>query len=138
MKTLGHQQDEKNCTMLQGFEWYCPGDQKHWQRLKNVVPTLAALGITSIWIPPATKELSQYGNGYGIYDLWDLGKFDQKGSVATKWGPKGELVDLAECASAHGIAILFDFVLNHKAGADYTEMVIACKVDTEGNCYVSH
>lgn len=125
-------QDETNSTILQGFEWYCPRDQKHWQRLKKAVPALAALGITSLWIPPATKESSPYGNGYGIYDLWDLGEFNQKDSVATKWGTKADLVDLAEYADAHGIAILFDAVLNHKAAADYTEEVLACKVDPEG------
>ena len=32
-----------------------------------------------------TKADSPDGNGYGIYDLFDLGEFDQKGSVATKW-----------------------------------------------------
>jgi hypothetical protein len=128
-----HKQDENNCTMLQGFEWYCPNDQNHWKRLQRAIPSLSALGITSIWIPPATKELSKYGNGYGIYDLWDLGEFNQKGSIATKWGTKTELVDLVECANAHGIAIIFDAVLNHKAGADHTEMVKACKVDPEGN-----
>lgn len=35
--------------------------------------------------PAPTKADSPDGNGYGIYDLFDLGEFDQKGSVATKW-----------------------------------------------------
>ena len=38
-----------------------------------------------------------------------------------------------ETANYDGIAIIFDAVLNHKAGADHTEAVIAVKVDPNGN-----
>jgi alpha-amylase len=122
-----------NQTMLQGFEWYCPSDSKHWQRLAAAVPSLSALGITSIWIPPATKSHGIDSNGYSLYDLYDLGEFDQKGETCTKWGDKEGLVELVETANSHGIAIIFDVVLNHKAGADYTESVTAVKVDSNGN-----
>jgi hypothetical protein len=30
--------------------------------------------------------MDAHGNGYDIYDLYDLGEFDQKGAVPTKWG----------------------------------------------------
>ena len=43
----------KNMTMLQGFEWYVPADQKHWARLDKHVPELKKWGIDNIWIPPA-------------------------------------------------------------------------------------
>jgi alpha-amylase len=48
-------QDEptpENMTMMQGFEWYVPADQKHWQRLKEHIPQLKTWGIDNIWIPP--------------------------------------------------------------------------------------
>ncbi len=121
-----------NRTLFQGFEWFCPNDNKHWQRLAKAVPTLAKLGITSIWIPPAAKSFRRDGNGYEVYDLYDLGEFDQKSGTSTKWGTKNELVKLTKLADNHGIAMLFDAVLNHKAGADHTEKVTAVKVDPDG------
>jgi len=119
----------KNETMFQGFEWYCPSDHKHWLRLSKAVPSLASIGITRMWIPPATKAAWRGSNGYDIYDLFDLGEFNQKGSRATKWGMKQELVDLVGRANSHGIRILFDTILNHKAGADHTETATAIKID---------
>lgn len=43
---------------------------------------------------------------------WDLGEFDQKGTVATKWGTKDELLKAIATARAHGIDVLIDAVLN--------------------------
>ncbi|PSR92274.1 alpha-amylase-like protein [Coniella lustricola] len=125
-----HQQNHPdNQTMFQGFEWYVPPDQKHWARLSRILPTLQTLGITSIWIPPACKAGWYTGNGYDIYDLYDLGEFDQKGSRATKWGTKEELAALAQDAQQRGIRVLFDAVLNHRAAADHTEIVQATQID---------
>lgn len=123
--------------MFQGFEWYCPSDNKHWQRLAQAIPGLAALGITSMWIPPATKTAWRDNNGYAPYDLYDLGEFNQKGATSTKWGTKQGLVDLADTANSHGVAIIFDAVLNHRGGADRAEAVVAVKVDLEGNEHVA-
>jgi alpha-amylase len=123
-----------NQTMFQAFEWYSPSDNQHWRRLASTVPDLAALGITSMWIPPATKTAWRDSNGYDAYDLYDLGEFHQKGARSTKWGNKEELVDFVEIANANGVKVIFDAVLNHKAGADYVESVKASRVDPEGNC----
>jgi len=125
--------DEQPCpenqTMFQGFEWYIPPDHQHWKRLTKAIPSLAALGITRMWIPPACKASWHDNNGYDIYDLYDLGEFDQKGGRRTKWGTKEELVEMVDAANAHGVGILFDAVLNHKAAADYAETVLAVRVD---------
>jgi hypothetical protein len=43
----------ENMTMLQGFEWYVPADQKHWVRLEKNVAELKKWGVDNIWIPPA-------------------------------------------------------------------------------------
>ncbi len=124
-----------NQTMFQGFEWYCPADHKHWSRLAGAIPGLAGLGITSMWIPPATKAAWSRSNGYDIYDLYDLGEFSQKGARHTKWGTRDELAGLVQIANSHGIGILFDTVLNHKAAADHTETTTAVKVDPKGTRY---
>lgn len=117
--------------MMQAFEWYCPADYSHWQRLERALPAHAALGVTSMWIPPACKASWYTGNGYDIYDLYDLGEFDQKGSRQTKWGTKEELAAFAQSAKRVGIRVLFDTILNHKAAADRSESVTATKTDPE-------
>ena len=43
---------------------------------------------------------------------WDLGEFDQKGTVATRWGTKGELVNAVAVAKRRGIDVIIDAVLN--------------------------
>ncbi|MER2064071.1 MAG: alpha-amylase, partial [Alkalibacterium sp.] len=77
-----------NGTMMQYFEWDLPNDGKHWQRLKEDAEHLKEIGITSVWIPPCYKGVGQEDVGYGVYDMYDLGEFDQKGTVRTKYGTK--------------------------------------------------
>ncbi|KAI1639119.1 glucan 1,4-alpha-maltohexaosidase [Biscogniauxia mediterranea] len=121
----------ENATMLQGFEWYVPADQKHWTRLHEQIPQLKAWGVDNIWIPPACKGSSKEGNGYDVYDLYDLGEFDQKGSVATKWGTRDELLMLCDAAKEAGVGIYFDAVLNHRFAADHKEKCQAVEVDPD-------
>lgn len=80
-------------------------------------------------MPPVTKAVSAEDTGYGIYDLYDLGEFDQKGTVRTKYGTKQELVEaIAECQKS-GIVVYVDLVMNHKAGADEKEVFKVIEVD---------
>lgn len=118
-----------NATLLQAFEWNVPSDQAHWKRLITALPGLRHVGITAMWLPPGCKAAAREGNGYDIYDLYDLGEFDQKGTRATKWGPKEDLVELGKVAKEHGVALYWDAVLNHKAGADKTEKCRVVEVD---------
>jgi alpha-amylase len=64
--------------------------------------------------------------------LYDLGEFDQKGSVATKFGSKADLLELSGKAKELGVGLLFDAVLNHKAGADKKERCKVVEVDENG------
>jgi alpha-amylase len=127
-----------NSLILQTFEWHVPADRQHWRRLQNALPEYKAIGVDQIWIPPGCKGMDAHGNGYDIYDLYDLGEFDQKGAVPTKWGTKRELEDLMCQAQGLGINVIWDAVLNHKAGADYPEPFQAVKVDPKREpCYSS-
>lgn len=120
-----------NGTMMQYFEWDLPNDGKHWKRLKEDAEHLKEIGISAVWIPPCFKALGQDDVGYGIYDLYDLGEFDQKGTVRTKYGTKEELLEAIDALHEHGIHVYADVVLNHKAGADETERFEATPVDPE-------
>lgn len=115
--------------MMQFFEWYCPGGGVHWKKFADETPRLASMGITAAWLPPPTKGSNPEGTGYDIYDLWDLGEFDQKGEKRTKWGDKETLLAAIKKAKDAGIITYIDAVLNHKAGADETEEFMATMVD---------
>ena len=120
-----------NGVMIQYFEWNLPDDGKHWERLKNDATHLKEIGVSAVWIPPAYKGTSSSDVGYGAYDLWDLGEFDQKGTVRTKYGTKEELISAIEELHKYGINVYLDVVLNHKGGADETEKFLAVEVDSE-------
>jgi alpha-amylase len=120
-----------NATLLQAFEWYVEPDGKHWKRLAIDLVDLSKIGITAMWIPPAAKATSPMKNGYDTYDLWDLGEFDYKGSKATKWGPKEDLIELTKRAADQNVLLYLDTVLNHKAGADKTERMMIQEVQND-------
>lgn len=117
---------EFNGAMMQYFHWYTPADGSLWQQVAASVEELAQLGITSLWLPPAYKgSAGGMDVGYGVYDLFDLGEFDQKGSVRTKYGTKDEYIAAIKAAHKAGIRIYADAVFNHKMEADADEEVEA-------------
>lgn len=139
----------ENGTLIQYFHWYygnTDNDPDLWDKVKQEARYLSELGITALWLPPAYKSDSfnangkntyeKYGVGYGIYDLYDLGEFNQKGTIRTKYGTKQQFLDAINEAQKYGINIYADVVFNHKAGADETEWVKAAKVDFNNRNFI--
>ena len=78
---------------------------------------------------------------------WDLGEFDQKGAIATRWGTKDQLTRACSIARQHGVGPVITAVLNvrhlefvldliallyyeqQKLGADTPERFMAVRVD---------
>ncbi|QES89982.1 alpha-amylase [Rhizosphaericola mali] len=119
-------------TLLQSFHWYTEGEGKHWKKLKAQLDELKKWGITAMWLPPAYKSASgDVSVGYDVYDLFDLGEFDQKNSVVTKYGTKEEYLALTEKMHELHMEIYPDIVMNHKMGADEKEKVKVIKVEEE-------
>lgn len=118
-----------NGVMMQYFEWYLKDNGNLWNQLREDVGHLKEMGITSVWIPPCYKSTGTNDVGYGAYDLYDLGEFDQKGSVRTKYGTKEELLEAIRALQEKGIQVYADVVLNHKAGADESQRFLAVEVD---------
>lgn len=115
-----------NKTMVQFFEWYIPDDTMHWKRCSVRAAGLANMGVTAVWLPPAYKGSDGVHDiGYGVYDMYDLGEFDQKGSVPTKYGTRRQYLDAVEDLHANGLEVLADIVLDHRLGADEQEKVVA-------------
>ncbi len=123
---------EYNGVMMQYFHWYTPADGALWRQLAEHAQELAAAGVTGVWLPPACKGAGGgYDVGYGVYDLFDLGEFDQKGSVRTKYGTRTEYLTAVRRAQEAGIHVYADIVFNHKVGADGEEEFRATPYDPE-------
>lgn len=124
--------DDENPTLLQCFHWYYPAGGELWREVTALAPNLNEIGINMIWLPPAYKGASGgYSVGYDSYDLFDLGEFDQKGSIATKYGDKAQLLEAIDALKRNDIAVLLDVVVNHKMGADEKEPVRVQRVNEQ-------
>ncbi|WP_103669191.1 alpha-amylase [Pseudanabaena sp. BC1403] len=123
---------DQNGVMMQYFHWYLPDDGSLWNQVAEQAEELAKIGITSLWLPPAYKGTGGGMDvGYGIYDLFDLGEFDQKGSIRTKYGTKDEYIRAIKAAQKVGINVYADVVFNHKLGADREEEMEATPFSME-------
>jgi len=120
-----------NRIMIQYFEWFLPDDSMHWDHLREDAAHLKSLGVGGVWLPPFCKATGTNDTGYGIYDLYDLGEFDQKGSVRTKYGTKDQLKAAIDALHGQGIQVYADAVLNHKAGADEAETFKVVRVNPD-------
>ncbi len=126
--------EEFNGIMMQYFEWYLDCKQNFWNDIKERAPQLAKVGINAIWLPPAYKGIGGADEvGYGTYDVYDLGEFDQKGTVKTKYGSKDEYLECIQALKKNGIEVYADVVLNHKMGADMIQTVPAVKVNWQNH-----
>ncbi|MEI3824048.1 alpha-amylase family glycosyl hydrolase [Chryseobacterium sp. CCNWLW53] len=119
-----------NGVIIQFFHWYHEGNL--WNEFTEKCEYLRNLGFTAVWFPPATKcVLGQEGRGYDIYDLYDLGEFDQKGGIPTRYGTKDEYLSAIKKAHEAGISVYADIVLNHRMGGDEGETVTVQQVNEE-------
>nr|WP_231588313.1 alpha-amylase [Marinitoga sp. 1197] len=131
-----------NGVILQAFQWYLPEYDENtqrglWVELSEKIPDLASMGITTLWLPPAYKgQAGKSDVGYGVYDMYDLGEFNQKGTIATKYGTKDQYLNVINIAHTYNIQVYADVVFNHRMGADDTEWVNAYKVSWNDRNYV--
>jgi alpha-amylase len=109
--------------MMQAFYWDPPVDAAHlngiwWDKLAGEIPELEAAGIEALWIPsPCKGNWGITDMGYGIYDHYDLGNFNECGTVETRFGSKAELMNLLQVAhdtsKGQRMDIYADIVMNH-------------------------
>ena len=121
-----------NQTLVQYFHWYYNDEIKLWKKVSAEAKSLKDLGITGAWLPPAYKSTEGENSvGYDCYDLFDLGEFDQKGSVPTRYGTKDEYLQAIKALHDQEIMVVADVVFNHKAGADELEKIPVKRVNPE-------
>lgn len=115
-----------NGVMMQFFHWYSRDDGQLWNEAAARAGELAAAGVTGVWLPPAYKGIDGPRDvGYGVYDMYDLGEFDQRGAVRTKYGTREEYLAAVRALQSAGIEVYADVVLNHRIGGDDAETVRA-------------
>jgi len=113
--------------LMQAFHWDCPrldGQEfKWWNFVSTKLGELKNAGFTALWLPPASKggNIGGMSMGYDVYDYYDLGKYDQKGSLKTWFGSEDELRKLIRSAHGKGMKVYADLILNHNNGADAAE-----------------
>ena len=86
-----------------------------WNEVAQKMPELAEAGYTSLWLPPPTKGSGGYSVGYDLWDPFDLGDKDQRGTVATRYGTREELLRMVRIAHRFGLRVYFDNIVNHRA-----------------------
>lgn len=93
-------------TLIQYFEWYLPDDAGHWKRAAEDAAHLRQDGFTGVWLPPAYKGAQGVHDvGYGVYDLYDLGEFEQKGTIPTKYGTRDEYLAAIRALQKEGLQV---------------------------------
>lgn len=113
--------------ILQGFYWNShPGDLNDninggiwWDSLSVISEHIADAGFKIVWVPsPSKGQAGKYDMGYGPYDYYDLGQYNQKGSLRSRFGKRAQLLNMINTMHAKGLEIMVDIVMNHRGGAD--------------------
>jgi alpha-amylase len=114
----------QNDVMMQAFYWDVPvdatGKNGFWyDTIRAKIPAMKAAGIRALWMPaPSKGNWGITDMGYGLFDHYDLGNYNQKGSVETRFGSRAELISLLNTAhsttgGAPFMDIYADIILNH-------------------------
>lgn len=90
-----------------------------WDHLAAQAASFAKSGFTAIWLPPPLKGASgSFSSGYDLFDDYDLGDKDQKGTIPTRYGTRERLERCVAVMRANGIDVYVDLVENQRDGDD--------------------
>ncbi len=109
----------QNDVMMQAFYWDVPVDAvtnngTWWDNLNAKSSDMKDAGFTGLWVPaPSKGNFGIYDMGYGIFDHYDLGNYNQKGTTETRFGSRAELETMISTMHTNGIEIYADIILNH-------------------------
>ena len=88
-----------------------------WDHLAKQAQSLQRVGFSAVWLPPVTKGASGgFSIGYDVYDDYDLGSKNQKGTRGTRYGTREELARCVAIMRANGLDVYIDLVENQRAG----------------------
>lgn len=89
-----------------------------WDEIHARTPEIAEIGYDGIWIPspcksPMSGSIKWANVGYSLYDRFDLGDIPQRGTVATRYGDRGELRHMVDHLHESDVKVYPDIVFNH-------------------------
>ena len=114
--------DNGSRVMMQAFYWDVEPKGEWYQVISEHLEDWAASGVDRIWLPPVSKGQSGINSmGYDPSDYFDLGEFDQHGTIKTRFGSKQELINLIEQAHTLNLEVIADIVLGHNSGGGRQE-----------------
>ena len=132
----------QNDVMMQGFNFNVPVDEANrngtwWDNLAGKSQELKEAGFTGIWTPPPSKALTGIlDTGYSISSHFDLGNYNQRGTIETRYGSRAELENMVRAMHARGIEVYADTILHHIV-TDYLSLevnpVVKSYVGSEAN-----
>ncbi|GAB4286822.1 MAG: hypothetical protein Kow0098_02500 [Ignavibacteriaceae bacterium] len=103
---------------MQGFYWNSTPFGIWYDSLSTLAAQLASAGFGAVWIPPAAKGGGSMSMGYDIYDHYDFGQYNQKGTYETRFGSRSELENMINVFHSAGLQLFYDAVLNHAGNGD--------------------
>ena len=90
-----------------------------WDHLARQAKALREAGFTAIWLPPVWKGASgTFSVGFDVFDDYDLGSKNQKGSLPTRYGTREQLERCVAIFRANGIDVYIDLVENQRMGGE--------------------
>ena len=90
-----------------------------WDHLATRAKALREAGFTAVWLPPAWKGASGTSSvGFDLFDDYDLGSKDQKGTIPTRYGTREQLERCVAILRANGIDVYLDTVENQRDGGE--------------------
>jgi alpha-amylase len=95
-----------------------PGKPYLWNYLCQTMPDLAK-NFDELQFPGASKCWGGNGDGcdgYGVFDLRDIGRKKQQGGVPTRYGYKKDFLAAIAVAHTNGLKVLLDIVLHQLMG----------------------
>lgn len=109
----------QNDVMMQAFYWDVPVDETNkngtwWDNLNQKSDAMKSAGFTGLWVPaPSKGNFGIVDMGYGVFDHYDLGNYDQKGTIETRFGSRSELEAMITKMHSNNIEVYADIILNH-------------------------
>ena len=81
--------------LMQAFYWDVEPIGGWYDEVSTKIEDWSATGVNRIWLPAPGKGASgKYSMGYDPSDYFDVGEFDQHGTVETRFGSRKELEQL--------------------------------------------
>ena len=95
-----------------------------WAEITRRLPEIVMAGYDALWLPPPQKGAEGVRDvGFSVFDRFDLGDVDQRGTVRTRYGTRDELLSMSHAVDQLDLRLLFDVVMNHNGNPALIENV---------------